>query len=88
MPFILWEKGMKYCLYTLFITGCGGNFSSMSGSFSSPRFPDPYPNLSNCKYYIDVPVGYKINLTVVVFRTESSTDYLEVNFMIFFFFCC
>ncbi|VDI57027.1 cubilin [Mytilus galloprovincialis] len=67
-----------FATYTTHSRGCGGNFSSMSGSFSSPWFPDPYPNLSNCKYYIDVPVGYRINLTVVVFRTESSLDYLEV----------
>ncbi|CAG2243611.1 CUBN [Mytilus edulis] len=64
--------------YTTKFRGCGGNFSSISGSFSSPWFPDPYPNLSNCKYYIDVPVGYKINLTVNTFKTEGSLDYLKV----------
>ncbi|XP_063411235.1 deleted in malignant brain tumors 1 protein-like [Mytilus trossulus] len=63
---------------TTLVHGCGGNFSSMSGSLSSPWFPDPYPNLSSCKYYIDVPVGYKIHLTVNTFKTEGSLDYLKV----------
>ncbi|XP_052052967.1 CUB and zona pellucida-like domain-containing protein 1 [Apodemus sylvaticus] len=45
------------------IPNCGGYLQTLEGSFSSPNYPQPYPELAYCVWHIQVEKGYKINLT-------------------------
>jgi hypothetical protein len=36
--------------FPTFSDGCGGNFTSMLGSFSSPGYPGEYPKNTKCEY--------------------------------------
>jgi len=36
---------------------CGGSFSASTGKFSTPNFPDVYPQNAYCVYKITVPYG-------------------------------
>ncbi|XP_052812440.1 uncharacterized protein LOC128240004 [Mya arenaria] len=42
---------------------CGGNFTALSGDFSSPNFPDLYMSMARCSYHIGAPSGYNICVT-------------------------
>ena len=69
--------------FPTFSDGCGGNFTSMLGSFSSPGYPGKYPKNIECEYTIEVPFGNKIFLNVSDFHTETYYDYLQVIHMCF-----
>jgi hypothetical protein len=65
--------------FPTFSDGCGGNFTSMLGSFSSPGYPGEYPKNTKCEYTIEVPFGNKIFLNVSDFHTERNFDYDRQN---------
>lgn len=44
------------------IPNCGGDLRALEGSFSSPNYPKPHPELAYCVWHIQVGKGYKIQL--------------------------
>uniref|UniRef100_A0A8D0GFF0 Cubilin n=1 Tax=Sphenodon punctatus TaxID=8508 RepID=A0A8D0GFF0_SPHPU len=64
------------------MNGCGGEFSGASGSFSSPGYPNRYPNNKECIWFIHTTPGSSVQLTILEFDIEyhSSCNYdvLEV----------
>ncbi|XP_008685150.2 CUB and zona pellucida-like domain-containing protein 1 [Ursus maritimus] len=44
------------------IPDCGGYLDSLEGSFTSPNYPNPHPELAYCVWHIQVEKGYKIKL--------------------------
>ncbi|EHH65083.1 hypothetical protein EGM_18427 [Macaca fascicularis] len=44
------------------IPNCGGYLDTLEGSFTSPNYPNPHPELAYCVWHIQVEKGYKIKL--------------------------
>uniref|UniRef100_G3UK41 CUB and zona pellucida-like domain-containing protein 1 n=1 Tax=Loxodonta africana TaxID=9785 RepID=G3UK41_LOXAF len=44
------------------IPDCGGYLDAFEGSFTSPNYPKPHPELAYCVWHIHVEKGYKIKL--------------------------
>ncbi|XP_012636747.2 CUB and zona pellucida-like domain-containing protein 1 [Microcebus murinus] len=44
------------------IPNCGGYLDALEGSFTSPNYPKPHPELAYCVWHIQVEKGYKIKL--------------------------
>ncbi|XP_072277666.1 hatching enzyme 1.2-like [Pyxicephalus adspersus] len=65
-----------------FTVACGGTYTKDNGTVTSPGFPEPYPNLSDCITTIWAPEGYQIVLNFTIFDLEFSTsclyDYLNI----------
>ncbi|XP_006822509.1 uncharacterized protein LOC100366935 [Saccoglossus kowalevskii] len=59
-------------------TSCGGTFTSLNGSFTSPDYPSEYPNDCNCQFLITLPLGYHIQLLFVDFYVEPDYDFVYV----------
>ena len=57
---------------------CGGNFSTMNGIFTSPAYPNNYPDNAYCVYAISLQDGTSILLNFVKVHIESP-DYLEIR---------
>ncbi|CAG5895667.1 unnamed protein product [Menidia menidia] len=62
--------------------GCGGDLSGPNGSFSSPGYPNKYPENRECIWYITSAAGTSITLTIhefdVEFHQTCNYDVLEV----------
>ncbi|KAG7219563.1 hypothetical protein INR49_018990 [Caranx melampygus] len=62
--------------------GCGGELSGSSGSFTSPDYPNRYPDNRECLWYISTSAGSSITLTIhefdVEFHPDCNYDILEV----------
>ncbi|XP_002071743.3 cubilin homolog [Drosophila willistoni] len=56
------------------IDGCLGEFRESSGSFSSPNYPNMYPNNLECYWVIHVEMGQAIELTIDHLDLEESTN--------------
>lgn len=57
---------------------CDGTYNETDGGvITSPNFPSSPIDYLDCRYFISVPVGYRVLLTFETFATMS-TDYLEV----------
>ncbi|XP_016988568.1 cubilin homolog [Drosophila rhopaloa] len=54
-----------------FAFGCGGRLQSNAGSFTSPRYPNPYPNSAHCEWRIRTHPGSAISLYIEDFELES-----------------
>ena len=50
---------------------CGGLLDDTEGSFSSPGFPQNYPNMVHCIWGIFVPQGSTLKITFTDFNTEE-----------------
>ena len=62
-------------------TACGGSFSNFSGTLSSPSYPDPYPELTDCVYLISQPDGTYVNILFINMDINCqgrSSDYIEM----------
>ena len=57
---------------------CGGNLSSPNGTFSSPSYPDNYPDNQDCTYKISQPIGTYAVLIFHVMDIDGS-DYLQIR---------
>ncbi|KAG8449738.1 hypothetical protein GDO86_016398 [Hymenochirus boettgeri] len=53
---------------------CGGTFTSLSTTFTSPGYPTAYPSNANCTWSIMAPVGFKIVLTILSIEVELSSS--------------
>lgn len=60
---------------------CGGTFTSPTGSFSSPNFPDYYPNSRDCVFKIIVQVNMQILLNFTTFDLEGSPPSCSYDFV-------
>ncbi|XP_013185402.1 cubilin [Amyelois transitella] len=61
------------------ITGCGGTFTSSTGSISSPNYPENYNENSECFYRIVTNQGSRISLTFSFIELEYlCDDYVEI----------
>ncbi|XP_069824180.1 astacin-like metalloendopeptidase [Dendropsophus ebraccatus] len=64
------------------LVDCGGTYTMDNGTVTSPLYPYPYPNLSDCFTAIWAPEGYQIVLNFTAFDVEYSSsclfDYLLV----------
>lgn len=49
------------CIFSA-IPNCGGYLDTLEGSFTSPNYPKPHPELAYCVWHIQVEKGYKIKL--------------------------
>uniref|UniRef100_A0AAX7VLU9 Cubilin n=1 Tax=Astatotilapia calliptera TaxID=8154 RepID=A0AAX7VLU9_ASTCA len=62
--------------------GCGGDLSGPSGSFSSPGYPNRYPDNRECIWYITTSAGSSITITIhefdVEYHQDCNYDVLEV----------
>ncbi|XP_062407924.1 membrane frizzled-related protein [Sardina pilchardus] len=62
---------------------CGGQKTGLSGSFSSPNHPKPYPHQQLCTWHISVEEGHVIRLNFRNFSLETQDvcefDYVEVH---------
>ncbi|KAM5271852.1 scavenger receptor cysteine-rich domain-containing protein DMBT1-like [Ctenodactylus gundi] len=52
-------------------TSCGGVISSLSGSFSSPQYPENYPTDIQCVWEIHVDKKFRIELTIPTLKLED-----------------
>uniref|UniRef100_A0A3Q4HHJ3 Cubilin (intrinsic factor-cobalamin receptor) n=1 Tax=Neolamprologus brichardi TaxID=32507 RepID=A0A3Q4HHJ3_NEOBR len=62
--------------------GCGGDLFGPSGSFSSPGYPNRYPDNRECIWYITTSAGSSITITIhefdVEYHQDCNYDVLEV----------
>ncbi|XP_048394777.1 CUB domain-containing protein 2 isoform X1 [Stegostoma tigrinum] len=66
---------------------CQQVFTAIKGNFSSPRYPNIYPNNINCHWTIQQPLGYRINVHLNDFELEdrdSLTDACDYDFLAIF----
>ncbi|KAF1764477.1 hypothetical protein GCK72_004425 [Caenorhabditis remanei] len=59
------------------ISGCGGSLM-MSGSFSSPNYPEMYPNFQNCSYSLSTLAGQRIRITFQSIAIEARYDNITI----------
>ncbi|CAK1578705.1 unnamed protein product [Parnassius mnemosyne] len=64
------------------ITGCGGTLTSISGSISSPNYPDNYNENAECFYRLVTSSGSKIRISFTELDLEKTPncrdDYIEI----------
>uniref|UniRef100_H0UVU5 Uncharacterized protein n=1 Tax=Cavia porcellus TaxID=10141 RepID=H0UVU5_CAVPO len=53
------------------VNSCGGVISSLSGSFSSPQYPENYPTDIQCIWEIHVDKKFRIELTIPILKLED-----------------
>ncbi|KAG9276492.1 cubilin [Astyanax mexicanus] len=62
--------------------GCGGDLSGPSGNFTSPDYPNKYPDNRECVWYIQTSPGSSVTISIHEFDIESHPscdfDLLEV----------
>lgn len=78
-------------LFFIIWKGCGGVYSKHNGEIMSPNYPNSYPPKRECTWDLQVPNGYRINLTFIPpFDLEQSegcvNDYVKVMDIFFFFY--
>ena len=59
-----------YLTYS-YLLGCGGVLTDLKGVFSSPDYPQPYPNNRVCNWTINGRAGDKVRLRLIDFMFES-----------------
>ncbi|XP_046746481.1 cubilin-like [Diprion similis] len=62
--------------------GCGGKLYNTKGRFTSPLYPEPFHNVSECTWEVTVPTGFVVDLFFKVFdlglKETCLTDVLEI----------
>uniref|UniRef100_A0A8C5Q4H8 Uncharacterized protein n=1 Tax=Leptobrachium leishanense TaxID=445787 RepID=A0A8C5Q4H8_9ANUR len=90
-----WKRKMQHVLYFIILyfactqhsvlccTSCKLTLTSPSGHFTSPCYPQLYPNIQDCKWTIQAPPGFIIQVTFVDFDIEEAQncmyDSLSIN---------
>nr|XP_001491318.1 CUB and zona pellucida-like domain-containing protein 1 [Equus caballus] len=62
------------------IPNCGGSLDALEGSFTSPNYPKPHPELAYCVWHIQVEKGYKIKLDFTEIFLEVD-EYCRFDFV-------
>ncbi|TRY83790.1 hypothetical protein DNTS_035361, partial [Danionella cerebrum] len=57
---------------------CGGKFNDRSGTFTSPRYPNNYPNNADCTWIIQSPENTNVLLAFNNLELESCCDFIRV----------
>ena len=52
------------------VQSCGKVLTGMNGSFSSPNYPQHYPENATCRWVIQVPKGFTLKITFHSFNFE------------------
>ena len=77
------KKGFKFEYSTLeLFSACGGSFSNESGILTSPSYPDPYPHMANCVYFISQPNDRYVNISFINMDIDchgTPSDYIEIR---------
>lgn len=71
------------CIF-LFYIDCGETFTSPTGFFTSPNYPDYYPNNRDCTFKIIVELNMQILLNFTNFHLEGfppscNFDFVEIR---------
>ncbi|XP_071997082.1 adhesion G-protein coupled receptor G6 isoform X2 [Engystomops pustulosus] len=90
-----WKRKMHQTLYFIAVyiacfqhtvlccANCKLVLSAPSGSFTSPCYPEMYPNSQDCKWTIQAPAGFIIQVTFIDFDVEEAQncmyDSLSIN---------
>lgn len=79
---LLWIiKFFINCIF--FLSACGGNYYSESGTLTSPMYPDSYPLNVECIWILNTAPGNQISVIFSEFNLEVSPncdkDYLEIR---------
>ena len=53
---------------------CGGSYNAMTGSITSPNYPEDYTNNADCEWYIRGPTGHYLTLTFGAFELQGPSD--------------
>ena len=77
------ECAPRLSLY-LGLLGCGGNSSASFSTFTSPLYPDPYPNNAECIYQVTQAVGLFITIEIVEIDIDCEifgdlSDFIELR---------
>ncbi|XP_045117385.1 cubilin-like [Portunus trituberculatus] len=68
--------------YTTIDTTCGGVLTGITGVITSPNSPETYPTNTDCRWVLDLPPNYVIQITWQSFSLEHHTDcqydYIEI----------
>uniref|UniRef100_A0A8C0YI17 CUB and zona pellucida-like domain-containing protein 1 n=1 Tax=Cyprinus carpio carpio TaxID=630221 RepID=A0A8C0YI17_CYPCA len=62
----------------LFVESCGGYMTDWIGDFSSPRYPNNYPDNSYCTWTIHSTGNMTVSLTFIDVVLETCCDYIKV----------
>lgn len=60
-------------------SSCGSTFTSSSGHFTSPNYPEEHGHNENCVWIITAPEGTNIVLSFMAFKLENNFDYLYIR---------
>ena len=78
LGFKLRYESTSTALMTTNQTGqCGGIFFTPNGTFTSPSYPDNYPNSAYCIYTISQPTGTVILLSILDMEIDAYEDYYD-----------
>ncbi|KAL3836256.1 hypothetical protein ACJMK2_021695 [Sinanodonta woodiana] len=66
-------KGFR-AQYKALFGGCGGNFTTPTGTIVSRNYPNNYPHNTDCEWLITVPEKRNVYLTFEDFDVEGSSD--------------
>ncbi len=70
-------------LKSCFSIGCGGSFFQQRGELKSPNYPQRYENSLDCKWFITVNPGFKVEISITGARIEADGqcgyDYIEIG---------
>ncbi|XP_072265402.1 adhesion G-protein coupled receptor G6 isoform X2 [Pyxicephalus adspersus] len=81
-----WKRKMQHIFYfiTVYIAAvqhtvlscanCKVTFTAPSGHFTSPCYPEMYPNSQDCNWTLIAPVGFIIQVTFVDFEVEEAQN--------------
>ncbi|XP_071787824.1 cubilin-like isoform X2 [Asterias amurensis] len=61
--------------------GCGGNYSTPTGDFHSPNYPNVYPHNTDCTWLITVADEHRVQLKFLDFDLEGAScvyDYVKL----------
>ena len=83
---ILYSVWINVQHWYLFILGCGGNFTSPTGTITSKNYPEAYPTNSDCTWRITVQERRTVQLSFQDFDVEghSTCNYDRVTVSVFF----
>ncbi|XP_064643493.1 cubilin-like [Lineus longissimus] len=79
-------RGFK-ASYKGIVGGCGGNFTTISGTLLSPNYPGDYPHNTDCSWMITVKENANIEMVVEDFAmevTSSGSEQCKYDFVAFY----
>ncbi|XP_078131571.1 adhesion G-protein coupled receptor G6 [Sander vitreus] len=83
VPVILLWMSLQRCALGCSSTNCIATLTDAQGEFTSPCYPEKYPNLHTCKWTLQAPAGFIIQLSFLDFDLEEAPgciyDWVVVN---------